>query len=190
MLAIRSLIKGKTIDEVADFLNVSQRTIYNWGKRWNKGGIDVFRRIQLTCRDTEVEFCRRDGIRFNDVDEANEQDMSTLNNVTMRFCNLNIFQSEAGLFIDNSNPIIFGSFIHENDDYGIYITDEANPRIQGIENNANTIIKNSPNQGGIHGSEIRIAHEDAMELEEEISNTNLFDVRPDLLDQSDLYPIL
>lgn len=41
LLAIRSLQKGKTIDEVADFMNVTPRTIYNWIRRWNKGGIDA-----------------------------------------------------------------------------------------------------------------------------------------------------
>jgi len=39
LLAIRALISGQTVEFVADFVNVSTRTINNWINRWNEGGV-------------------------------------------------------------------------------------------------------------------------------------------------------
>jgi len=40
LLTLNALLKGHPPELVADIMNVSMRTLYNWVKRWNESGID------------------------------------------------------------------------------------------------------------------------------------------------------
>lgn len=142
-------------------------------------GVSIYQNIEAICNGIEIFSCPKNGFYINgsyDLDFP-----STLTNVIVHHCSENASSTtQAGVYCYNSNPEIYRCFVHDNSDYGIYITNTSDPNIDGLEEGASNIYNNGTpeHQTGTLGAEIRIADNNSMGLEHEISANNIADVSP------------
>ena len=62
LLTVRSLFIGQDIESAARLFNVTPRTVYNWIKRWNKGGIDALADLPKSGRKPKADCEQRSKI--------------------------------------------------------------------------------------------------------------------------------
>lgn len=143
-------------------------------------GIYVAGHFKLECKASLIENTGSHGIQFSNSETLFQNEISLIEDTEIRYTCKDGFTSQGGIYCYQANPMIRGTFIHDNQDYGIYISTSANPAIQGVVNQANNIMNNGPDDPDnpqVYGAEIRLSVASSMDADEPITWCNLYDIR-------------